>query len=30
MHILELEWKKQKKSYVFEIKAFEVVAENSV
>ena len=29
MHILEMEWKIQKKSSVFEIKAFEVVAENS-
>ena len=29
MHILEMEWKMEKKSSVFEIKAFEVVAENS-
>ena len=29
MDILEVEWKIQKKSSVFEIRAFEVVAENS-
>ena len=29
MHILEIEWKIQKKSSAFEIKAFEVVAESS-
>ena len=29
MHILEMEWKIQKKSSVFQIKAFEIVAENS-
>ena len=29
MDILEMEWKIQKKSSVFEIKAFEFVAENS-
>ena len=30
MHILEMEWKIQQESSVFKIKAFEVVAENSV
>ena len=29
MHILEMEWKIQKESSIFKIKAFEVVAENS-
>ena len=29
MHILEKEWKIQKKSTVFEIRAFEAVGENS-
>ena len=29
MHILEMEWKIQKKSSVFEIRAFEIDEENS-
>ena len=29
MHILEMEWKIEKKASVFEIRGFEVVGENS-
>ena len=29
MHILEMEWKTQKKSSIFQIIPFEIIAENS-